>query len=457
MNKQFLPVLLMAAGGLLFAKCITSSHSIYEVSIASVAEPMTLVLEDNFRWNMGYQGLLINSALLKGGKFTKGDQWQLDVTFTASRDLISKLRVGLVDATEAADWWRTLSYKDVDGMNDMYMVLTDGLEKGKRVRASIPFTIIDTPTSNAPNANLIVFYADDDDGTEGVPHSGTKGNITLRFTKFTLTKLSGESMDTHNDIKAKGFNYDENNLSYELVWSDEFNYVGPPDPNKWSYNTGGHGWGNNELQYYTDGANAHVDGKNLIITARKEAMDGREVTSARLHTANKGDWLYGKIEVRAKLPKGIGTWPAIWLLPTDWSYGGWDTSVSGEIDIMEHVGYEEDILYTSVHTDVFHQNASKRRNGMTEDFHVYSVEWLPDKIKFSFDGILHYVFDPNQLSRNPTYKQWPFDKRFFLLLNLAFGGNWGGYRGVDYNCLPAIFEIDYVRVYQSPLFAIYQQ
>jgi len=254
--------------------------------------------------------------------------------------------------------------------------------------------------------------------------------------------------------KAMGFKYNEKKLSYDLVWSDEFNYTGLPDPQKWQFEIGGSGWGNNELQFYTAGNNAYVDGEKLIITARRENAGGREVTSSRIRTAKKGDWLYGKIEVRAKIPKGLGTWPAIWMLPTDWGYGGWP--LSGEIDIMEHVGFDPDVLVTSVHTEEYnhikqtHKNKSVKRAGMTDGFHIYSIEWLPDKIKFFFDDELHYTYNPSTLLNSPTYKEWPFDRRFHLLINLAFGGNWGGLRGVDYDILPVTFEIDYVRVYQSP-------
>ena len=251
-----------------------------------------------------------------------------------------------------------------------------------------------------------------------------------------------------------GYIYDEGSLNYELVWSDEFDYDGPPDPAKWTCETGGNGWGNNELQYYTNGSNVRVENGKMIITARSESMGGRDVTSTRIRTAKKGDWLYGKIEVRAKIPSGLGTWPAIWMLPTDWVYGNWPAS--GEIDIMEHVGFDPDVLVTSVHTETFNhsihteKNKSVKRPGLINDFHVYSIEWLPDKIKFFYDGELQFAYEPSLLVENPGYREWPFDRPFHLLINLAFGGNWGGARGVDYNILPVDYEIDYVRVYQSP-------
>lgn len=255
------------------------------------------------------------------------------------------------------------------------------------------------------------------------------------------------------DIKAQGFEYDYDNLTYDLVWSDEFDYEGFPDESKWGYDVGGSGWGNNELQYYTKGENVAVKDGYLTIEARKEEYEGMNYTSSRLITKGKGDWLYGKVEVKAKLPSGLGTWPAIWMLPTDWEYGGWPAS--GEIDIMEHVGYDQDVVHATVHTQSYYhgigtqKGASKRVEGVSDDFHVYSIEWLPDKIMGYVDGELYYTFDPNQYKSTPTFKEWPFDKRFHLLLNIAFGGNWGGAQGIDENIFPTQMVVDYVRVYQS--------
>jgi glucosylceramidase len=254
--------------------------------------------------------------------------------------------------------------------------------------------------------------------------------------------------------KAMGFDYDADKLHYELVWSDEFDYEGPPDPAKWTCETGGHGWGNNELEYYTNGKNVRVDGQKMIIEARQEQFENRDVTSTRIITKNKGDWLYGKIEVSAKIPRGLGTWPAIWMLPTDWEYGNWPNS--GEIDIMEHVGYDYNTIHTTVHTGAYNHSIGTQKGksavykNVDTEFHLYSIEWLPDKIRFFVDQQEQYVFDPSKLITAATYKQWPFDKRFHLLINLAFGGNWGGAKGVDYGSLPATMEVDYVRVYQSP-------
>ncbi|OJJ21706.1 glycoside hydrolase [marine bacterium AO1-C] len=238
--------------------------------------------------------------------------------------------------------------------------------------------------------------------------------------------------------------------AWELVWSDEFDYTGLPDAERWSYDVGGSGWGNQELQYYTEKRtnNARVANGHLIIEAIKEDFGGMKYTSARLVSKTKGDWLYGKVEVKAKLPAGRGTWPAIWMLPTDWQYGGWPDS--GEIDIMEHVGYEEGVVHGTVHTKAYHHSintqkgASIRINDATSEFHVYSMEWTQNEIKTFVDGEAYFTFR----NEGGGFAVWPFDKRFHLLLNIAVGGSWGGAQGVDDSIFPQKMEIDYIRVYQ---------
>ena len=233
------------------------------------------------------------------------------------------------------------------------------------------------------------------------------------------------------------------------AWQDEFDYTGLPDSTKWGYDLGGSGWGNNEAQYYTNAiTNAKVENGKLTITSRKESMGGKNYTSARLISKNKGDFLYGRIEVRAKLPTGRGTWPAIWMLPTDWAYGGWPRS--GEIDIMEHVGYDPNNVLSSIHTEAYNHSIGTQKSGgltiatsMTE-FHNYRVDWTPYAVKAYYDDQLTFTF----VNEGKGYAEWPFDKRFHLLLNLAIGGNWGGAQGIDDTIFPASFEIDYVRAYK---------
>jgi beta-glucanase (GH16 family) len=236
----------------------------------------------------------------------------------------------------------------------------------------------------------------------------------------------------------------------KLVWADEFNQNGLPDTTKWSYETGNSGWGNNELEFYTSKRpeNARVENGSLIIEARKEEYNGARYTSARMLTKNKGDWKYGRIEVKAKLPKGKGMWPAIWMLPTDWAYGGWPHS--GEIDIMENVGYIPDTVYGSVHTGAFnHVQGTQKTKGiqlpdLSSAFHVYAIDWNENEISFYVDNKRYFAFTNDKQGS----EHWPFDKRFHLLLNIAVGGNWGGKFGVDDSVFPQRMEVDYVRVYQ---------
>jgi beta-glucanase (GH16 family) len=240
---------------------------------------------------------------------------------------------------------------------------------------------------------------------------------------------------------------------YKLVWADEFDYQGLPDAKKWSYDTLGNnsGWGNNEAQFYTAGRKKNVwvhDGV-LSIIAQKEDFRGKKYTSTRLITKDKGDWLYGRFEIKAKLPVGKGMWPAIWMLSSDWVYGSWPAS--GEIDIMENVGYKPDSIYGSLHTQsyYFRINTQKTKGVAIPDnhtaFHVYALEWDPQEIRLIVDDIAYLSFS----NEHNTYKEWPFDKRFHLLLNVAVGGDWGGQQGIDDRIFPQTMDVDYVRVYQK--------
>lgn len=246
---------------------------------------------------------------------------------------------------------------------------------------------------------------------------------------------------------------------YQLVWSDEFDADGLPDARKWRYDVGGHGWGNNELQYYTerDLDNARVENGRLIIEARKEDFQNRGYTSARLVTKGVGDWLYGKFEVRARLPSGRGTWPAIWMLASQDAYGDAYWPDNGEIDIMEHVGYDPDVIHATVHTKAYYHSIGTQKSAQVtvptsrSEFHTYTIEWEPDKIRAYLDGTPYFTFRNERLtSDTATWREWPFDKPFHLLLNLAVGGNWGGAQGVDESIWPQRMEVDYVRVYQKP-------
>jgi beta-glucanase (GH16 family) len=235
----------------------------------------------------------------------------------------------------------------------------------------------------------------------------------------------------------------------KLVWSDEFNYTGLPDESKWNYDVGGHGWGNNELQFYTKSRkeNARVENGHLIIEARREKWEGKDYTSARLITKGKGDWKYGRLEVRARIPSGLGTWPAIWMLastsPLKWPD-------DGEIDIMEHVGYDQGRIHGTIHCKKYNHTIGTQKAAQvmvpdcSDAFHTYNMRWDKDSLHIGLDGKDYFHFGNDRTG----YEAWPFDNPMHLLLNIAVGGNWGGSKGVDSTIWPRRMEIDYVRVYQ---------
>lgn len=238
--------------------------------------------------------------------------------------------------------------------------------------------------------------------------------------------------------------------AWKLVWSDEFDYTGLPDNSKWNYDTGSNGgWGNNELEYYTykDPENARVENGNLVIEGRKEKVDSFNYTSARLLTRGKASWQFGKIEVKAKIPAGLGSWPAIWTLAD--SMKAWPDD--GEIDIMEHVGFNQGYIHGSIHCKKYYHSIGTQKTDTifvpdcSSAFHVYSLEWDKEMIKVAVDGKVFFSF----ANEHKGYEYWPFDNKMFLILNIAIGGNWGGQKGVDDTIFPIRMEIDYVRVYQK--------
>ena len=252
---------------------------------------------------------------------------------------------------------------------------------------------------------------------------------------------------------------------YELVWNDEFNYSGALDATKWN-----HEYGllrNKEKQYYTDSlSNSRVEKGNLIIESRKEkiknaAFESKEVknwrknqefadyTSASISTKNLAEWTYGRIDIRAKLPEGVGLWPALWMLGSNFSDVGWPAC--GEIDIMEHVGFNNDTIFGTIHTEAYnhmkgtHKNKSIFIADPYNTYHVYSLIWTKTEMKFLLDGKVYNHIE----NENKTTAEWPFDSPFFLKINTAIGGMLGGKKGIDDTIFPQQMIVDYVRVYQK--------
>ena len=266
------------------------------------------------------------------------------------------------------------------------------------------------------------------------------------FCYFHQSKAQLKALTQRNNAVSKKSK--EHKL--KLVWSDEFNYKGLPDSTKWGFDVGGNGWGNNEAQFYTkaDTNNAIVGKGFLSIIARKEKYENKEYTSARMITKGKADWSFGRVDIRAKLPKGRGTWPAGWMLGSNINTVGWPQC--GEIDIMEHVGYDPDTIVGSIHSTAYNHvkgtQKTKRifiKNPYTE-FHIYGCEWNTEKMVFLLDG-MPYLTIPNE---HKTEKEWPFNNPMFVILNVAVGGNWGGKKGIDESIFPVRMEVDYVRVFQ---------
>lgn len=294
-------------------------------------------------------------------------------------------------------------------------------------------------TVSAENAlNFVLTFQD---GTTQTV-TGSVGSVDKVFTSIGINtyvvavKAFGTGNTSINSSAGVTVYYEP-----QLVWSEEFDVDGAPNPSKWTLETGAGGWGNNEAQYYTNSAdNAKVEGGVLKITARKQDFNGAAYTSARMKSENKFEFTYGKIEARAKLASGGGTWPAIWMLGENYATATWPSC--GEIDIMEHVGNQQNTIHATLHYPG-HSGGNANTNHTTvttasTEFHVYSCEWTPQYIKFFVDGnLFHTVANSTSL---------PFNHDFFLILNMAMGGNFGG--TIDPAFVASTMEIDYIRVYQ---------
>ncbi len=273
-------------------------------------------------------------------------------------------------------------------------------------------------------------------------------NVKVDWFKFTLMKK--------HQVTPQTLTQKTDGKEWKVVWADEFNGEGIPDTTKWTFDIGNWGWGNHELQYYTDKRveNARQENGNLIIEARKNDM-GEEWTSARLTTRGKVAFLYGRIEFRAKVPVEKGNWAAGWTLgdkyvdEIDWPY-------CGEIDILETVGYElndetgDGKAHASAHSGAYYFKLGNQPTGITEvknmkdEFHTYAIDWSPEGMTATVDGREYFTYDDTT-----TELAWPFDQSQNIILNLAMGGGWGGQKGMHESATSQKFILDYVRVYEK--------
>ncbi len=280
--------------------------------------------------------------------------------------------------------------------------------------------------------------------------------LVLTYTQGDGTNSKNNYPKCKTNTAISSMELEENFVpqGYTLVWNDEFDEDSPnngkpalPNTEKWWHETAEPKWVNNELQKYVAGVfngdtvSTIYDG-TLKIIAQKS---GENIISARLNTTES--WTYGYFEASLKVPGGKGTWPAFWMLPKN--FKRWPKD--GEIDIMEYVGYRPNIVQSSIHTKSYNhvnrteKTATKPIENAETEFHIYAIEWTPNYIKGFVDGEEYFRYDND---KNDNIDTWPFDNPFYIILNLAWGGDWGGSQGIDESKLPAIYEIDYVRVYQ---------
>ncbi len=248
-------------------------------------------------------------------------------------------------------------------------------------------------------------------------------------------------------------------LQWELVWADEFESE-TINESKWNKLRWRPGWVNNEQQAYTDrDINLYLDDGNLVIQGLIEpgyygtdytgTTYNSDYTSGRMNTDDKVSWTYGRFDIRAKLPKGKGSWPAIWMLGENISTVGWPNC--GEIDIMEHVGFDDGRIHASIHTEDYNHMNNTQKSGSTfietatDSFHIYSLEWSPTYLRYLIDNE-SYFFVYN--GSNGDVAKWPFDEPQYIILNLAIGGDWGAIQGIDPSAFPMKMLVDYVRVYK---------
>lgn len=329
----------------------------------------------------------------------------------------------------------------------------DGTAKsGEDYTAVTGQTLSFTANETSKIISLVVVADDIKEGDDEL--TITLSNPTNATIQRASALITIRNDDTKVPFTNAGYDAPTSYPGYTLVWSDEFT-ASALNSSAWSNQNGDGcpsicGWGNNELEYYTDRPqNIFFQDGKLIIEARKENFNGRPYTSSKILTAGKKTFKYGRIDIRAKLPTGKGIWPAFWMLPQGNVYGGWPTS--GEIDIMEMVGNDPARTHGTVHygpgpnSNQISRSRALSSGTLNDEFHVYSLEWQQDQLKWYLDGVLFSTVSKTDILAGTT---WPFNEDFYLIFNLAVGGNWPGSPDAS-TYFPQWLIVDYVRVYQQ--------
>ena len=356
----------------------------------------------------------------------------------------------------------------------------DAIQERSNLATTIRFTINVSPTN--PKTITVNYKTVDSTAIAGKDYTALSGTLTIPANQQTadvdisilpdslrqpdqtfLFELSSpvnatvsesgkalgtiQNTGTYLPVDGTGYTAPSTYQGLNLVWSDEFSGK-TIDPLVWNYDIGGSGWGNNELEYYTNSSkNAFVTNGYLVIEARKETYKTNNYTSARLLSKDKKSFTYGRIDFRAKLPKGQGIWPALWMLGSNISTKSWPAC--GEIDIMELLGHEPQKTYGTIHWGAAggpstHIGGNYLLNSQTfsDSFHVFSLLWETNKLSFLIDNIPFFSADKSQVNGD-----YPFDKPFFFIMNVAVGGNWPGNPDTT-TIFPQRMIVDYVRVFQ---------
>lgn len=399
-------------------------------------------------------------------KVSQVNHWEqatYDFSSVKTRTNFNRVEVHFIDGKKANG---VLYFDLVEGPNPTAIALKDtsitmGQENGAVLTATVHGGLFASTlhatnwvATNLPAGVSISNVLRVNDTTARITLSG---NSPANYSRATLKlTVAGQELDSANAAAytARGNVVFQGNPNWTMIFDDEFSTDGVPDVSKWKVDPQPKGWINGEQQVYTDTThdNARVRNGNLVITGKKDFPNGNTTepwSSARLITQGKMDFLYGKVEVRAKLPRAKGSWPAIWLMPTSSAYGAWPKS--GELDVMEHVGNNFGTVLSTVHnqnhnwTNGGQVSASKVIPDVDTVYHVYSMEWSADSIEFKYDN-LHVLTYPNP---HTDWKDWPFDQKFFLILNVAIGGGMGG--TIAEGNWPDSMLVDYVHIYQKGL------